>query len=166
MKVASFEAIVHALNVAQVRFIVVGGLAVNAHGYLRLTNDVDLVIELSHRDIVSAFDALERIGYRPGNPIAAEEFADAVKRETWRRDKGMQVLKMWSASHPETPLDIFTYEPFDFNLEYQRALVREDEIPARFASIPALIAMKEAANRFQDRIDIEKLRLIAELPPR
>ena len=35
IKLASFEAIVDALNGAQVRFIVVGGAAVNALGYLR-----------------------------------------------------------------------------------------------------------------------------------
>ena len=165
MKLAGFEAIVHALNGAEVRFIVVGGLAVNAHGYLRFTNDVDLVIQLSHRKIVSAFHALEQIGYRPSNPITAEDFADATQREMWRREKGMRVLKMWSDAHRETPLDIFVYEPFDFDAEYGRALVREDEIPARFASIPALIAMKQAADRPQDRIDIEKLRFIAEIPP-
>ena len=33
MKVASFEAIVRALNDAKVPFIVVGGIAVNTHGY-------------------------------------------------------------------------------------------------------------------------------------
>ena len=35
MKVASFEAIVRALNDAKVPFIVVGGIAVNTHGYGR-----------------------------------------------------------------------------------------------------------------------------------
>lgn len=163
MKLASFEAIVHALNGGEVRFIVVGGVAVNAHGYLRFTKDVDVVIQLAPRDIKSAFHALEQIGYRPSNPITAEDFADATQREIWRREKGMMVLKMWSDAHNETPLDIFVYEPFDFDAEYERALVQEDEIPARFAAIPALIAMKQVADRAQDRIDIEKLRLIAEL---
>ena len=165
MKLASFEAIVSALNAAEVRFIVVGGVAVNAHGYLRFTKDVDLVIRLSPRDIISAFRALEQIDYRPSNPVSAEDFADAEKREGWRREKGMLVLKMWSDVHRETPLDIFVYEPFDFDMEYERALFDGDEIPARFASIPALIAMKQAANRPEDRIDIEKLRIIANIAP-
>jgi hypothetical protein len=69
----------------------------------------------------------------------------------------MPVLKMWSDAHRETPLDNFVYEPFDFDAEYERALFNEEEIRARFASIPALIAMKEVANRPEDRIDIEKL---------
>jgi hypothetical protein len=75
----------------------------------------------------------------------------------------MLVLKMWSDVDRETLLDIFVYEPFDFDTEYERALFNEEEIPARFASIPALIAMKQAANRPEDRIDIEKLRIIANI---
>jgi hypothetical protein len=163
MKLASFEAIVHALNDANVRFIVVGGVAVNAHGYLRFTKDVDLVVKLSERDITATFRALEQIDYHPSNPITAEQFADAKTREEWRREKGMLVLKMWSDRHQQTPLDIFVYEPFDFDSEYERALVEKSESPARFASIPTLIAMKEIAGRSQDRIDIEKLQIIAEI---
>jgi hypothetical protein len=160
MKLASFEAIVHALNSAGVQFIVVGGVAVNAHGYLRFTKDVDLVIRLSEHDIISAVRALQEIDYRPSNPITAEDFANPALREAWRREKGMLVLKMWSDRHRETPLDIFVYEPFDFEAEYGRALYNQDDIPARFASIQALIAMKEPVGRTQDLLDIEKLRLI------
>ena len=45
MKLATFDAVCRALNDASVRFLVAGGLAVNAHGYLRLTYDVDLVVD-------------------------------------------------------------------------------------------------------------------------
>jgi hypothetical protein len=165
MKVASFEAIVRALNDGGVRYLVVGGLAVNAHGYLRFTKDVDLVIRLQTADIVAAFSALGDIGYQPSVPITAEQFADAEMREGWRRDKEMLVLKMWSDLHRETPVDIFVYEPFDFDREYERALTGngQGDPPARFIGIPALIRMKEVAGRDSDLIDIGKLRQIAAL---
>ena len=44
MKVASVEAIVRTLDEHDVRFLIVGGIAVNAHGYGRTTFDLDLVI--------------------------------------------------------------------------------------------------------------------------
>jgi len=44
MNANSFLMIADALNNASVRFLVVGGLAVGAHGHVRYTNDVDLVI--------------------------------------------------------------------------------------------------------------------------
>jgi hypothetical protein len=55
MKLASFEAIIRALNQAGVRYIVVGGLAVIAHGFGRTTYDVDLVIELNPSNIKRLF---------------------------------------------------------------------------------------------------------------
>lgn len=165
MKLASFDAIVRALNDAGVRYLVVGGLAVNAHGYLRFTKDVDLVVRLATPDIFATFRTLEGLGYRPKIPITAEQFADPAQRDSWRKEKGMVVLQMWSDTHRETPIDIFVYEPFDFDTEYARAFIGTDpgDPPARFASIPALIRMKQEAGRPTDMLDIDKLREIERL---
>ena len=46
MKLASFEAVARALQDADVRYLVAGGLAVIAHGHLRVTGDMDIVIQL------------------------------------------------------------------------------------------------------------------------
>ena len=160
MRLASVEAIIRALNEADVRYLVAGGLAVNAHGYLRFTKDVDFVVQLIPANIEHAFGALRSLGYRPTVPITAEQFANAELRASWVRDKGMQVLQFWSDAHRETPIDLFVAEPFPFDQEYARALVKplHGNIPVRIVSIPALIQMKELAGREQDRIDIEHLR--------
>jgi hypothetical protein len=73
----------------------------------------------------------------------------------------MQVLQLWSDRHRETSIDVFAYEPFPFDEEYARALIKPlyGFIEVRFVSIPTLIKMKEAAGREQDRIDIEHLRM-------
>ena len=68
MRVASLESVVRALNDAAVPFLVVGGIAVNAHGYGRLTLDLDLVLELTPEHIRSAFRALDRLGIGRGCP--------------------------------------------------------------------------------------------------
>ena len=162
MKLDSVEQIFQALNSAGVRYLVAGGLAVNAHGYLRFTKDVDFVLQLAPDNIQRAFTALGNLGYRPNVPVTGEQFADPVQRESWIRDKGMQVLQLWCESHRETPVDIFVSEPFPFDDEYSRALVKPlyGDIEVRFVSIPTLIRMKQAAGREQDRIDIEQLRIL------
>jgi len=71
MKLASFEALVRALQAAGVRYLVAGGLAVNAHGYIRFTKNVDLVVQLVPDNIESAFVALGKLGCRPTVPISA-----------------------------------------------------------------------------------------------
>ncbi|MDN5873569.1 MAG: hypothetical protein L0H29_04210 [Sinobacteraceae bacterium] len=86
MKLASFEAIVCALNDARVRYLIAGGLAVNAHGYLRFTKDADVVLDLLPDNIKRALKALQALGYRPALSVAAEQFADPVVREQDRID--------------------------------------------------------------------------------
>lgn len=161
MRAASVRAILRALSEAKVRFLVAGGLAVNAHGVVRLTHDVDLVIQLHPDNIRYAFQALERIGYRPSVPVTDAQFADDATRQDWIEQKGMQVLNFWSDEHRETPLDVFVTEPFPFDEEYEKAAVRAvagmDDV--RFVSLPTLLRMKEAAGRKKDMGDIEDLRL-------
>ena len=164
MKLASFEAIVRALNAAGVRYLIAGGLAVNAHGYPRLTNDIDLVVALNRENILESFRALTALGYRPLVPITAEQFSDPVLRQQWIDQKGMRVLNLFSDQHRETSVDIFVYEPFEFDIEYAAAMEGEllPGLYARFVSIPALINMKEAAGRPRDVDDIQHLRWILE----
>jgi hypothetical protein len=118
MEVRSVEAIVKALNRAKVQYLIVGGLAVVAHGYERLTKDVDLVIGLKPKNIICGLHALMKIGYHMSIPVTPAEFADKKKRAHWRKSKNMIVLKLWSDIHRRTPVDVFVYEPFDFAKEY------------------------------------------------
>lgn len=160
MKLTSFEAIVRALDEASVRYLVAGGLAVNAHGFLRFTKDIDIVLSLEQENARRALEALGRLGYQPTVPVNVEQFADAAERKRWIREKNMQVFQLWSEDHRETPIDIFVDEPFDFDEEYENALIKPlyETTDVRFVSLPTLIRMKEAAGRPQDQIDLDYLR--------
>jgi hypothetical protein len=160
MEVRSVEAIVRALDSANVQYLIVGGLAVNAHGYERLTRDVDLVIGLEPANIVRGLHALQNIGYVLSVPVTVEEFADRMKRDRWRREKNMVVLKLWSDVHRRTPVDVFTSEPFDFAQEFAAAkrLSVAPGLDAPVVSYPVLLAMKQSAGREKDLLDIQALR--------
>lgn len=165
MELRSVEAVVGALNAVGVRYLIVGGLAVNAHGFLRATRDLDLVIQLSPANLRSGLKSLFGIGYRLAIPVSVEDFADPLKREAWRAEKGMIVLKLWSDDHRRTPIDIFVYEPFDFDLEYERSVLHElgNGDSARIVALEALIQMKTEAGRDQDLVDIRELRRVERL---
>lgn len=162
VKADSVRAILRALSEANVEFIVAGGLAVNAHGVMRLTHDVDLVIRLARENIHRTFEALEAIDYRPSVPVTWKEFADDDTRGGWIENKHMRVLNFWSDEHRETPVDVFVTEPFPFEAEYERAIKRSlvgmDDV--RFVSLRTLIEMKETAGRHKDLGDVEDLRLL------
>lgn len=162
MTLATLEKVFRALNEAQVRYLVVGGLAVNAHGYVRATRDLDLVIGLTAENIRKGLSALEAIGYRPRVPVTPDQFADPALRERWRNEKQMIVLQLWSDAFERTPVDVFVYEPFDFEAEWMAA-VRQPLAPGvdvPFVRLEILFAMKTEAGRPQDLVDIEKLRRI------
>jgi predicted nucleotidyltransferase len=160
MEVRSIETIVRTLNEAGVEYLIVGGLAVNAHGYERLTVDVDLVIGLEPENIKRGLRALQGIGYQMAIPVTPEEFANPALREAWRKDKNMLVLRLWSDVHHRTPIDVFVFEPFDFPQEY--AAAKREPIAgilrAPIIRYETLLAMKSEAAREKDLLDIKALK--------
>ena len=159
MEVRSVETIVRVLNDAGVRYLIVGGLAVSAHGYVRLTRDVDIVFALDPANASFGLETLLRIGYRLAIPASPQQFADEQTRENWRRSKGMIVLKLWSDEHRRTPVDVFVYEPFPFTTEAAHASHMEiaPGVLAPVVSYETLLEMKRTAGRPHDLLDIEEL---------
>lgn len=163
MKVDDVRTIFRALNDAEVRYLIVGGLAVVAHGHVRFTQDIDLVIQLERENVLRAMNAFTAIGYRPLIPVDAAQFADETLRQQWRNEKGMIVFQMLNPHRESTRIDIFVAEPFIFEEEFERANRHNwGDLQAPVLRIDALIAMKEAAARPQDLADAALLRDILE----
>lgn len=163
MKLADVEAIVRALNDANARYLIVGGLAVVAHGYVRATVDMDIVLQLDRENVLRAMRALARIGYRPLVPVNPDEFADEQKRRSWQVEKNMIVFQMRNPRAESTRLDIFVKEPFDFDDQYERAFWDKlGNVPAPFVSYDELLRLKRTSGRPQDLGDISELELIKE----
>jgi len=162
MPAGSLEAIFAALGRAQVRYLVVDGVAVVLHGHPRFTADLDLVLALEEANIRSALGALGALGYSPGAPFAADDLADPERRSEWVRAKGITVFSLSSAEHPATEVDLFVEEPFPFEQAYPRAVwadLGETRVP--IASIADLVEMKRRAGRPQDLEDVQHLEAIA-----
>ena len=156
------ERVLEALNDAQVRYLVVGGVAVVLHGHFRTTADLDLVVQLAPDNVLRAVDALESLGYRPRAPVAFADFADAGIRAGWIRDKGLKVFSLWSSRVPRLQVDLFVEEPFDFEETWSRGLrVPVGKTDAPVVSWDDLIAMKRKAGRHGDLADVEALEALA-----
>jgi hypothetical protein len=158
----SVESIVGALNAAGVRYLIGGGLAVVAHGHVRFTADVDLLLDLESQNVLRAIDALEGLGYRPRAPVPFRAFADPLTRQEWLRDKGLTVFSLSSDSHPATEVDLFVETPIDFEAAYRRAERREvgAGVEAVFVGFDDLVYLKEQAGRPIDLDDIAQLKAI------
>ena len=164
MRLQDVEAILRALNDAEVRYLIVGGLAVVAHGYPRLTVDIDLVVNLERENVLRSMNALERIGYRPLVPVPSAQFADEEMRKMWREEKHMIVFQMQHSDPQSTRLDIFVGEPFDFDQEYAQAeWLDVAGIPCPVVRIETLMTMKEGAGRPKDLGDVGELKKLLDI---
>lgn len=150
-----------ALARAQVRYLVVGGVAVVLHGYPRFTADLDLVVELDPANALAAVRALAGLDFRPRAPVSADAFADPDARRIWIEEKGLTMFSMWSPQYPATEVDLFVEEPLPFVDAYRRA-VRVDLGRAQItvAAIEDLLRLKRAASRPRDLEDIDELEAI------
>jgi hypothetical protein len=156
--VNGFDTIFSALQSTGVRYVVVGGVAVNLHGYQRFTKDVDLVIELIPEQALKALEALHSVGYSPRLPVKLADFANTAMRESWARDKGMMVFQMYNDRIHQT-VDIFATYPIDFDSLWRDSIpIQLRDSSPRIASIEHLITMKQEADRPQDRLDIDMLK--------
>ena len=165
MERRSVEAIVRALNEADVRYLVVGGLAVVAHGYVRFTADFDLMIDLTEANVARLEEALQGLKYAPLVPVQIRELANEDTRRRWMIEKNMIVFSLESPLHRQTTLDIFVENPIDFDAAYERASLMEPlpKLSARIISLDDLIFLKRLANRPLDGIDITELELLHSL---
>ncbi|TDY00593.1 nucleotidyltransferase AbiEii toxin of type IV toxin-antitoxin system [Thiohalophilus thiocyanatoxydans] len=147
-----------ALNVADVQYIVVGGLATVLHGYARLTADIDLVINLDKKKSEQALKVLLSIGLKPRLPVDPMQFADETIRESWVNEKNMMVFSFYHPDNPMMVVDIFVREPFPFQGMKKRAVLMDiggESVPV--CSINDLIAMKSNTGRAKDEEDIKYL---------
>ena len=145
-----------------IRYLIVGGLAVLLHGYLRTTSDLDLVIQLNTENLQKALNVLKALHYKPRAPVELGAFADAEKRNSWINEKGMPVFSLWNDTN-ELEIDIFVTEPFHFASVFERSiLVSIDKQPVRVIGLDDLIDMKMKVGRHIDLADVENLKILKE----
>ena len=146
----------------RVRYLVVGGVAVNLHGYARLTMDIDLMLDLSEANVEQAVLAFEHLGYTPRAPVKAAELVSGEKRREWISQKRAVVFTFINLGAPFKMIDVFIDNPLDFDLAFgRRTQLDIGGVTVDMASVEDLINMKTISGRPRDMEDVEHLRKIS-----
>jgi len=155
-----FLPILRALAAHQVSAVVVGGLATVLYGHARLTHDVDVAIDMAPENVTRLLAACAAIGLEPAVPEAPTTFGDPVRRASWTADRNV-VDFPWTQPRGLLHLEILLDPPVPF-AELHRAAVQMPVlgVPIAVASLTHLIALKEAAGRPQDEVDVRHLRAL------
>ncbi len=136
--------LIRLLNEESVEYVVLGGHAVIAHGYLRTTGDIDIFIGPTDQNAGRILRALERFGYTNGE---------------FERNDFTRVPNYLSFSRYDGWIDLLTFTlGVTFDECYKNRVVLDTEgVPVNFISLSDLIRNKQATGRPQDLRDLENL---------
>ena len=141
----------------EVEFVVVGGLAVAAHGYVRATKDVDIVPLPDSANRARLFTALESLGAEP------TEIGDFRPEElpVPFTPTGLDEGGNWALRTSAGRIDVLQWLAGVDGFEQLRAGALSADVPGvgsvLFAGYDDLVAMKRAAGRPQDQADLAAL---------
>ncbi|MDO8925768.1 MAG: hypothetical protein Q7U94_02515 [Sideroxyarcus sp.] len=158
MKVAE---LLRSLSEAEVQYVLVGGIAVQLHGYMRSTFDVDLVLAMNDANLVRFIGVARQLGLTPSIPVTIDSLRDARQIEQWYREKGMLAFALREPQTGGGVVDVLVRPEVPFEQLLENAVEGElFELKVPIACIDDLLTMKRSANRPKDRLDIEALEKI------
>ena len=158
LKMLDYLAIFKKLNEKRVKYIVVGGIAVNLYGIPRMTYDIDLILDIEDKNLERFLRLLKQWGFKPKVPVDIMDFAKKDKREDWIRNKNMKAFNLVNPEWAMSEIDIIINTP----VYYKKASKNINHINLQDVSIPTisiddLIKMKQKTGRQQDKADIRYL---------
>lgn len=145
-----FLKLISVFNQFQVKYIVVGGLSTNFHGYKRATGDIDFWIEDNFQNRKNLIEALDFLEYGRFEEFLTIPFI-----------AGFCEIMLDNGIYADLMNSILGFEKEDFEACFQKAILADlDGVAVRFLHYNHLIRSKENSHRLKDRLDVEELRKI------
>lgn len=153
--------LIAALASSNVRYCIVGGVAVNLHGVPRMTYDIDIVPALDGANLDALAAVLASLKLSPRVPVALARLADPTYRREMA-ERRLLALTFTDSNDPLREVDVLVSPPgIDADEIVSRAAeLRLGDLPVRVVALADLIAMKRLAGRAQDLSDVEHLERI------
>ena len=140
--------IIRAFNERKVEYMVIGGLAAARHGVIRATRDIDIVYDREWDNVTSLLAALESIDAAP-----ATEHTPPLRPEVLVRRVDLKLNTSHGSVHLLNAVDGVP----DFRALMPGAETVLNGEPFRVCALEDLRAMKRAAGRAKDLIDLAEL---------
>ena len=158
-----YEEVFREFKRQKVKYVLVGGIAVNLLGAMRSTVDLDLLVEMSDKNLKKIVEILRSQGYRAKQPIDPMKIADRKTRGEWIEKKHMKAFNFYKEDELKE-VDIVIDSPVSFEEAKKSALrIKVDDLTLPVISMDNLIKMKKKTGRAIDDLDIEELTKIKKL---
>ena len=157
-----YEDVLRALNKSRVDYVVFGGVAAILYGVHRTTMDIDIMIDLSPKNIDRFFHALARRGYKPKLPVSLEQFKDDKLRNYWIKDKGMKVFTFIHKRDDLKYVDVSVGQLMNYK-DVKKKIVKVGNVRVPVISLEQLKKLKKKAGRDKDLGDLDELNRLGKL---
>jgi predicted nucleotidyltransferase len=155
-----YEEILRAFQKEKVKYVLVGGIAVNILGLFRSTADLDILVQMSDSNLAKIVKILKKNSYFVKQPVDPMKISDKATREKWIRDKHMRAFNFYKKNGLEE-VDLIIDSPVAFEEARKSALrVKVGGVTVPVISVDNLIKMKSKAGRAIDKFDIVELKKI------
>ena len=158
-----YEEILREFQKQKVKYVLVGGIAINLLGSLRSTADMDILVKMSNENLGKIVTILKKKGYRVKQPVDPMGIANEKTRYDWIHNKHMKAFNFYKEDELKE-VDIIIESPLSFEEVTKSAIkMKIDNMILSVISIDNLIKMKKNTGRSIDKLDIEELRKIKKL---
>jgi hypothetical protein len=155
-----YEEILREFQKQKVRYVLVGGIAFNLLGGSRNTLDMDILVEMSDRNLYKVVNILKKAGYHVKQPVDPIMIADKKMRHDWIKNKNMKAFNFYKSGRTYEEVDIIIDSPVDFQEAIKDALeAKVSGLTLNVISPKNFVKMKKSSGRDKDLRDIEELRL-------
>jgi hypothetical protein len=156
-----YEDVFRELNKKRVDYVVAGGVALVLHGVVRLTADLDLIVNLEEKNFLRFIKTIEALGYKPKIPVKTSEILDPSIRQKWIKEKNMKVLSFYNPALPIGLIDVLIHQPIRYKeIKRHSVKIKSGALGIPVVSIEDLIRLKRISGRPQDITDIAMLKEI------
>ena len=161
-----YEEILREFQKQRIKYVLVGGMALNILGSMRSTADMDILVEMSDQNLKKVIKILIKNGYKVKQPVDLMGMADQVTRRDWIQNKHMKAFNFYKDQELKE-VDIIIETPVSYEEARKTALtIKCGRLTLPVISIEHLITMKRKSNRPVDKLDIQDLKRIKTLRER
>lgn len=158
-----YEEVFSEFQKQEVRYVIVGGLALNLLGGFRGTADLDILVEMSDKNLAKIVKILTKQGYRVRQPVDPTRITDAKTRNNWIKNKHMKAFNFYKEKEYKE-VDIIIDSPVSFKVAIKTARhIKSGRLTLLVVSVDNLIKMKKKASRDIDKVDVKQLKRIKKL---
>lgn len=129
-----------------VKYLIIGGYAVNLYGYLRMTEDIDILFKPDKSNGKKILDALQDAGFDI-DELKDHDFSSATHLRLGKYPNTIDLINVTAGA--------------DMNKIFENGnIFNIMEVPVMVVNLDDLIKMKTALNTYKDLADAEELKKI------